>query len=411
MTALSAARTAALVIRSPYLDPEAIKELQNRKLRRIVLHAWHYVPYYRRLFEESGLVPDDIRGTDDLSMLPVTTKRDLIDAGEDAFSRAYRPGQLTTKRTTGSTGRPSSLRFDRHFESVRQLVFLRALMSTGYMPGQRALVMKSGDAERSPRWTRWTNFRFDEPPARVGDRLLTIRPSTVYGWVTPMRELASYLRESGSRLRTPTRVITTAETLDPATRTLMNEVFQSGVFDFYGLTELGTVAWECHAHDGLHVSEDTVYVEVPAGTETGHAMIMTSLDLTSMPLIRYQTGDLAAGLETRQCRCGRNFVRLRRIAGRAVDHLLMPDGRTISPYSLTLALESLPGVARFQVLQETVDSIVVLYEGAPALEPQISDALADLVSRDMGIHVRHLTAIPIEPGRKFRIVESRLATK
>ncbi len=45
-------------------------DYQSRRLRPIVLHAYRRVPRYRRLFDEAGLKPADIRGLEDLSRIP-----------------------------------------------------------------------------------------------------------------------------------------------------------------------------------------------------------------------------------------------------------------------------------------------------------------------------------------------------
>lgn len=59
---------------------EKIKEWQNEKLVRQVRHVYDNVAYYRKLMEEKGVTPDDIRSTDDLYKLPFLTKADLRDA-------------------------------------------------------------------------------------------------------------------------------------------------------------------------------------------------------------------------------------------------------------------------------------------------------------------------------------------
>jgi phenylacetate-CoA ligase len=378
-----------------------------------VSHAWDNVPYYRRLFDDVGIRPHSIRSVDDLGLLPVTTKKDLLEAGEDAFSRSYPQHALVSHRTTGSTGEPMTMKFDRHFERVRSLAFLRALLSAGYRPGQRLLMMKPGRAERSPPWTRWDNISFDESPKSIASRLLETRAAILYGWVTPIRDVATYVRDTGIRLPGLRAVVTTAEALDEPTRALLAETFKADVFDFYGLTEMGTVAWECSGHDGLHLSEDIVLAETSRGTvdDDGQAMVMTNLELTAMPLIRYQTGDLAISLDTRSCPCGRRFHRIRQVSGRTVDCLRLPDGRTLSPYRVTLALEPIPGLSRYQVVQNQLDSILLRYEGTSAAQRGAQQALTGLVGSGVRIEIRREDSIHPVPGRKFRVVESRIGSR
>ena len=59
---------------------EHIRALQDERLVVQVHHVYENVPYYRRLMEEKGVVPGDIRGTSDLYKLPFLSKNDLREA-------------------------------------------------------------------------------------------------------------------------------------------------------------------------------------------------------------------------------------------------------------------------------------------------------------------------------------------
>ena len=411
MNPLAAAFAAWSVLCSPRRDREALEQLQQRKLRRVVRHAAQHVPYYRRLFNGAGVDPESIRLPQDLLRVPVTTKRDLQNAGSGAFSDFYRPDELVSHRTTGSTGEPMTMRFDRDFERMRRLAFLRALLAAGYRPGERMLMLKPGDPGRAARWTGIQSVRFDESPPDLLKGIAQFRPHVLYGWVTPIRELALHVRNSCGRVEGLRTVITTAESLDRPTRGLFAATFGADVYDVYGLTEMGTIAWECSRHAGLHLSEDIALIDrVESGGES--PMIMTSLELTAMPLIRYQTGDVAGAPDAEPCACGRVFHRIPQVSGRMVDCLRLPGGGLLSPYSVTLALESIPGLARFQVLQEQTGALLVRYESsveaaAMHVPDAIRNALGALVGYHTRIEVRLENSINPPAGRKFRVVESR----
>lgn len=418
MNPLAAPHAAWSILRSPRVDRSTLRRLQDRKLRRVVHHASRYVPYYRRLFDRAGLDPDTIRSAGDLARLPVTSRKDLLEAGSEAFSRFYRQDEVVIHRTTGSTGEPMTMHFDPHFERVRRLAFLRALFAAGYRPGERLLMMKPGHTTSAPAWTGWETVRFDESPEAMLSRIERTRPGMLYGWVTPIREVAAYLRNAGVRIAGLRAVITTAEALDESTRRYLAETFDADVYDFYGLTEMGTVAWECSRHDGLHVSEDIVLVDegVGFGIEHESPMIMTNLELTAMPLIRYQTGDLAESPDSGPCACGRVFHRIRQVSGRLVDCLRLPGGHTLSPYSVTLALEPVQGLNRYQVVQERPAALLVRYEtnaGATAMPvaDAIRSALVGLVGHDVRIETRREDSLSSPVGRKFRVVESRIGER
>ena len=56
---------------------EEVLAFQDQQLRRLVAHAYERVLYYRKLFDRQGLKPQDIRGREDLSAIPITSKREL----------------------------------------------------------------------------------------------------------------------------------------------------------------------------------------------------------------------------------------------------------------------------------------------------------------------------------------------
>jgi phenylacetate-CoA ligase len=60
-TALSKYIKFAILMRNEQFGPDKLAELQARKLRRLIAHAFENVPFYSRLFRESGVTPEDIR--------------------------------------------------------------------------------------------------------------------------------------------------------------------------------------------------------------------------------------------------------------------------------------------------------------------------------------------------------------
>jgi len=394
--------------RSARLDEDALRRLREERLRRLVLHAARHVPFWRRRFDDAGVDPASVRCEEDLRRLPVTTKAELIEVGPAAVtSGAYAPSDLREERTSGSTGRPFTLRYDRAFAAVRRGLFLRALGAAGWRPWRRLLLVTT--RRPPPRVLPWRYAAFDDSPALLAEEMRRFRPDVVYGWVTPLRRLA----ETGGIPYRPRAVVTTAESLDPKTRASLAAAFGAPVFDAYGLTETGFLAWECGAHAGSHLSEDTTIVETLASDAGGGArrLVVTNLALTATPLLRYDTGDLVARGPAGPCACGRTLRRIGRVEGRAVDCLRLPDGRTVPPYRLTLALERVPGLARYQVVQEAPADVTVRFEtdaDASAVSSRIRAGLGPVLGPHVRIHPKPDARIAPAPGRKFRVVECRL---
>jgi phenylacetate-CoA ligase len=127
-----------------------------------------------------------------------------------------------------------------------------------------------------------------------------------------------------------------------------------------------------------------------------------------MPLVRYRTGDRGA-LARGTCACGRASLLLGVVSGRETDVLELPDGSTRSPYQLTIALERVAGLARYQVVQTARDTLraTVIAEcgtdaGRVALDA--SRALRAELPLDVRIEVMHGDVLARGARAKVRAV-------
>ncbi len=281
----------------------------------------------------------------------------------------------------------------------------------GYRFGQKLLLITAGE-KRSRPWLRWRYASVESPAEELVSELNNFQPSILYGCTTPLRLMAEHIQASSHGCYHPQIVISTAETLDNNTRKLLNVGFGADVYDLYGLTEMGLVAWECSAHDGYHLSEDTTIVELVRDDDhNASKLIMTNLELETMPLIRFQTGDLATAVKGRECHCGRTLQRIQRIEGRLVDCLRLHGNKVVTPYRLTLALENVSGLGRYQIVQEGPDRCLVRIEasnsGQNGLEDRVRQALVPVIGVHVQVEVAFEASIGPPPGQKFRIVENR----
>jgi phenylacetate-CoA ligase len=164
----------------------------------------------------------------------------------------------------------------------------------------------------------------------------------------------------------PQLIMVCGEVVDGALRNLAGRTFGTDLMNVYGSTELGHIACECPNREGLHIFSCKVIMElldeagrdVPAG-QTGR-VVVTDLFSRATPIIRYAgLGDYAVRGQAR-CSCGRPLPLLSRVEGRVVDTVVLPDGQVVHPYSLTLALEDVPHLSKFQIRQERPDYLRVL---------------------------------------------------
>ena len=92
--------------KSQWWSEQRITTYQNKRLRALVKHSYHSVPYYHRYFRKRNLYPDDVKSVADLKKLPLITKQKIRDNYEDFVSRKVRMLNPIIASTGGTTGQP-----------------------------------------------------------------------------------------------------------------------------------------------------------------------------------------------------------------------------------------------------------------------------------------------------------------
>jgi phenylacetate-CoA ligase len=386
-------------------NPDTIERIRKDKLVALLQHARATVPFYRNLFDERGLSAAELRDPEVFRSLPVLTKAQLQQAGATLLSDRYPANRRTLELTSGSSGQPFATHFDREYVIAKNLRFLRALLTCGYRPGNKLMLITERPTTRLSAIRRWLYCPLEATPEDHARQLLGFQPDYLYGCMTPLHLLARHLRETGASFRPPRAVVSTAEMLDPRTRAQLEGVFQAPVLDFYGMTEMGLVAWQPSQGMPYGIAADGILVErLPVQAAPGWSrLIMTNLDLWAMPMIRYDTGDLGA---YGGAGGGDDLLR---IEGRSVDCIVGPQERLISPFQLTSALQDVAGLRRFRIRQTSRDEIEVdLETDAASASAETIARLAPLLGATFRIKPQVVAELRAGPGGKFRVVESSI---
>ncbi len=329
--------------RFEHMPEKSQRSEQQRRLQRLLQHAYDSVPYYRQQFDQAGFRASDAR-VDRPLPLPVLTRDHLRAASNSLRSTAYRPGKLRMAACIGNTSAP--IRFHRDADGVRDKVALKLKLDalSGLKAGDSIMLLWAPNCSlaRESNW-RWRMYEGvfmrqtsipggnidDETLERLRWRYEKQRPKALYGRASVLAALASYLQEHGRRHR-PQIVIATAEVLTRRDRRLMESVFGTVPFNYYGSRDVGMIGAECAEHEGLHFHPWGSYVEFdPIGdTPNGPAyrLLVTDLLNYGQPFIRYDTGDCVT-LAQQSCSCGRWFPLVDEVLGNTADTLtrLQPD--------------------------------------------------------------------------------------
>ncbi len=341
----------------------------------------------------------------DFASLPVVRKSDLLAAGVQARldDRRRRAG-LVCDATSGSSGQPFEVLIDRSAMRRRRLRFLRALVGAGYRPGERLMLVASRHATSfAARLLGWSYASLKQGEDVLAAQYVRTRPAVLYGPLSSLLALADRLTSGHRGHPRPRLVVTTAEELTAAQRRTLDRAFGARIADFYGMTELGLVAWREGPEGPYRLAANNLLLEyLPCAADDAlERLVVTDLSGGAMPLVRYETGDLV--------RRDRSLpgAPIARIAGREIDCLRLPGGRRVSPYRITTSLEVLEGVDQYEVVQNRDLSVEVFIrtvaaDAAPIFE-RARRAVNHVCDGAVPLEVKPMAA-PDGTGRKSRPV-------
>ena len=423
MGAVNAFRLLVEARRNQWLKPSELEELQEKRLRAIVKHAYENTIYYHRRFKESEITPDDIRSSEDLKKIPVTTKDDVRKYGlTEMTSHGLNLNKCRIVPTSGSSGTPMRIVYDQNADDFSKAINLRSMIENGLGITDRMVNLGDMRTAKKPLWFQklgvlnlQTVDIFDDIDKEVDD-LLKINPKSMIGYASQLRLLSEYKLKHDLNGLQPNTIFSTAEILDPDTRRIINTAFDLNVVDLFGCIEVNRTAWECQEHCGYHMDVDSVVMELLDDGESVSAgergeVVYTSLYNYAMPLIRYQVGDVATPTDE-ICPCGRGLPLLKSVEGRKDDFIQLPSGKAISPMTIHLIVKHTPEIVECQVTQESLDkisvSLVVTGKFTNVHSQRLIQEMNQALNNEISVDIRVVDAIQRGPNGKMRMVISKV---
>lgn len=349
------------------------REYQTCELRRLLIHSYQNVPYYKDIFSKDHIDEDQLRtfNLEDLAQLPLLEKARIRSTPDQFVSKNADSHKMHSYLTSGTTGTPltilSSTETDRSVQAayearVRKWAGLNNKMSRAMIGGR--LVVPHGF--NSPPFWRYNIFErqiymsaFHISPANVPDYVKVLnyfKPDYLVGYASAHFFLARMIDELGLAVCQPKAVLTSSENLSEEMRYQIEKVYRCKVFDGYSSVENCCLASECEFH-GLHISPDVGIIEIvnemgkPVKPGEFGEIVATGFLNFDQPLIRFRTGDIAT-LSAESCACGRHMPILEKILGRLEDTVIGRDGReTVRFHGIFIGL---PGIQEGQIIQDSI---------------------------------------------------------
>ena len=404
------------VLKKP-LKPDELRRHQNKKLRALIQHSYAHVPYYHNLFNKANLHPDDIQTVDDLPKIPITRKTDIRDLPvEDVLATDYTVGQCKVTRTSGTTGIPLIVYWDRKAKLIDLLLKARGYLEWGTKVIHKMADLGSGSAVvPEGQWfqkigifrTKWVSPHLDV--TTQVDEIRAYDPQSLVSYPTLLEELCKEIIDKDVQGLDIRRVFSCGEHLDDPTRGLITKALGAEIFVKYACREVGRISNECVHHQGHHTNAELNLVEItrdgetlPIG-ETGEVTV-TNLENHAMPFIRYDLEDIGV-LVGGDCSCGNCSPRMRITEGRTKDRIWLPEGRMVPALVPIEVLRYIDGLRQFQLIQEAHDRFLVRIIRGRGMAETAPDVIRQQLTPILGkvtIEVQEVDHIPREKSGKLR---------
>ncbi|HLY21312.1 MAG TPA: phenylacetate--CoA ligase [bacterium] len=415
------------------VDRAALRVGQGERLRATVARVAEAVPFYRARLEAAGVRAAEIRGVDDLTRIPFTTKDDL--------RRSYPFGLLACPReqvaefhcSSGTTGTPTAAAYTRRDWETWGETMARCLAGGGVGRGD---VIQN--AFGYGLFTGGLGFHYGAQ--HLGAAVLPASSGNTARQVRLLREFrvtvlcctpsyALHIAEAIDASGGPPPALRCgafgAEPWSEAARAEIERRLGIRASDIYGLSEVigPGVAAECEARNGLHVQEDHFFPEVidpatgaPLPPGMSGELVLTTLTKEAAPLLRYRTGDVTS-LDPRPCACGRTLVRMARVGGR-IDDMLIVRGVNLFPSDIESVLLRIPDLTphyqividrprALDVLRVQVESRCAAPGESQALARRAESALRASLGLSAVVAVLPPGEIPRSEGKALRVIDRR----
>ena len=424
--------TYTLLGKSQWWSREELAAYQAEALSRLLDHAYENVPYYRRVFDDRGLVPEDIKTPADLRLLPFLTKEIVQTNLPDLKARNYPESAFEYVHHLGSTGTPMGFYYEKGASRAREWAFMKTQWDrVGYRFADKCVVLRGhvvGPASDGTYWKRalfgrWlvmSSHQMTEEtlPAYIQE-IRRFKPGFIQAYPSTATMLARYMVEHGIEpFPTVKAILCGSENLYPWQRDLLTRAFECRVFSWYGNSEQTVLAGECEESTLYHIFPEYGIVELIGrdGQPVEEPGVMGEVVATNLtnyvcPLIRYRTRDVAIAA-AKQCSCGRQYPLLEKVEGRLQEFIVTRSGHLISVTPINYESGAFENIKQFQMYQETMGELIMKVVRKPTYTEddtrQLIQELRWQLGDDMDVQIRFVDEIPRTEGGKFRYLIQKL---
>lgn len=370
---------------------EKLHRFQDKQVRYMVNYAWN-VPLYHSLYKKHGVSPDDIKNRFDLQKLPIITKEDFKNhTRSDLIHQKKTPSSVVKVSTSGTTGKSLDLYVDMYEILLGLFGYLRTIRAYGldWKNNKLSIIgdfaphtaesgyVKKGLLPKSWFQSALKNIQWldtNDSPESVLQALESFQPDFIGGYTGMLGHLAVLKNQGLPSTIHPKLIASTGALLDPKLKTYIEHTFATRVFEVYGATETGPIAFQPPEKNEYTIMSDFLLLEfhdehgnLVSSNQPGH-MVVTKLYSGGTPIIRYNAiNDIVSPEYSKD----QNQVifpdKIQQIYGRDSIRLYRNDGKILLGSSLTRIFSRLlykletSKIRELKVIQESLEEIKVYF--------------------------------------------------
>lgn len=421
------------LLQTQWYTVDKINELSLNRVNKLLRHANENVSYYSTLFRGRNF-DGRVKTLSDLVKIPILTREDVQNNSTSLLTSNTEDFKIIKSSTGGSTGEPIRFCNTRYAYDYSSADILRHYHWTGLNLGEKHAFLWGAERDspmnsfkgrlhaRALRYIWMNSFKISDSMMNEYSKLLKEhKPKILIGYASSLYAFAKFLEKENIELPAFDGIQSSAEKLFSWQRKTIENQFDAPVFDRYGCREVGNIGHECQEHDGLHISQELMHVEVikdnePAAVGEEGDIVLTSFMNYAFPFIRYRTGDTGVLMDSEDtCSCGRSLMRLSTKVGRTSDIFHFEEDVSVHGEYFTHLFYSIPNVRQFQVVQKSKSHllirIVTIDQKSTIPENKLTQDILEWVGVQLEVDFEYLERIESTETGKLRFTISEVSNQ
>ncbi|MFP4547623.1 MAG: hypothetical protein ACLFQM_05780 [Fidelibacterota bacterium] len=397
-----------------YVNRENVYNYQLFRLQKLLFHAYHNTIYYRRVFDEIGLIQEDKINWKKFNLIPLLTKEIIRENYDQICSNDNQNRKIYKNTSCGPTGEPVVYIQDSDYYNrmVADTLYFGEIYDKTVGEQEIKLWGSEKDIfnERKSFSGKFKNYFFNRillNSFKLNHHLIenyievinTVRPKMIWTYVDSIFEIAKYInRNPNLKVFQPHVIVCTAGTMYSELKEEIKAAFpESIIANQYGSREVGIIGI---GTEDIDIFSHSVYLELYNKTAKKFIrnagignVIITQLNNYAMPLIKFDIGDIGESHTID----GTAVRSLSGLNGRENAHIIRRDGNIIHGELFTHLFYFMRSVKKFQLIQEDYQKFTINLE---TIKSEVNDNNLDKVKDK----INYIMGVPCEI--KFNIIES-----